>query len=94
MQNKTKIHYEARLKRNIKREPYNRTVVYKKGLVLWDCSEKLFAKLTKDNIHKWVDFCVCEGHGVYEYFDLEKDIQFFKVETTTKVTEKPVKLKK
>jgi hypothetical protein len=90
---KIKTHYEARLNRNISRNNYGKTT-YKKGTLIWICTEKQFEKLTSKNIHNYTDFCICEGHGVYEYFDLEKDIEFVKVEIITKKKEKVVKLKK
>ncbi len=91
---KFKVHYEARLNRNITRSVYGRKKVYKKGTVIWDCSDSKFQKLTKDNIDNETSLAICEGHGVYEYFDLEKDIEFFRVETIVKRKEKVVKLKK
>ena len=91
---KSEIYFEARLNRNITRRPYGRKTIYKKGKVVYDCSDKQFSKLTASNIHKRTDLCLCEGHGVYEYFDLDKDIEFVKVEITTITKEKIVKLKK
>lgn len=90
---KNKIHFEARLKRAILRTPYGMRKIYKKGTLIVEFSEKQFKSITSENIHKYTDLCLCEGHGVYEYFDLEKDIEFVQVEiiTTKKVTS--VKLK-
>ena len=90
---KTEIYYEARLNRNIRRTPYGRRTNYKKGTVIWDCSEKQFSKLRAENIHKLTNLSICEGHGVYEYFDLEKDIEFVKVTKVVTTKEKIVKLK-
>lgn len=87
-------HYEARLNRNISRTPYGSRTNFKKGTVIWDCTEKQFAKLTASNIGNQTNLSICTGHGVYEYFDLEKDIEFVRVETITKIKEKIVKLKK
>lgn len=90
---KSTVYYEARLKKNIKRTPYGVSTVYKKGTVVWDCSEKQFQKLTADNIHHQTSLGICEGHGVYEYFDLE-DIEFFRVEKIVRLKERVVKFKK
>jgi len=87
-----KIKYEARLKKGIKRKPYGLNRVYKKGTVIYDCTEKVFEKLTADNIHNKTNLSICEGYGVYEYFDLE-DIEFFRVETVTTTTDFSVNLK-
>ena len=91
---KSKIHYEARLNRNISRSPYGVRTNYKKGTVIWECTEKQFEKLTSNNIHEQTSLSICEGHGVYEYFNLEKDIEFVKIEILTTKKEIIVKLKK
>lgn len=90
----TKVHYEARLNRNISRSPYGVRINYKKGTVVWDCTKKQFEKLTAENINNQTSLFLCEGHGVYEYFDLEKDIEFVKVQTVITTKETVVKLKK
>lgn len=91
---KNKVYYEARLNRNISRTPYGVKTVYKKGTVIDKFSEKTFNKLTVKNIDNQTDLSICEGMGVYEYFDLEKDIEFFKVTTITEVREYIVELPK
>lgn len=88
-----KTHYEARLNRNITRKPYGLKTIYKKGTVIWSCTDKKFAKLTKKNIENETHLCICEGQGVYEYFDLEKDIEFVKVDVIVTKKEKVVKIK-
>lgn len=90
---KIKIHYEARLNRNITRTLYNKKV-YKKGTVVCDFTESTFKKLTAKNIDRYTDLGICEGHGTNEYFDLETDIEFFKVEKIIKIKQTKVKLKK
>jgi len=90
---KSIVTYEARLSRDIKRTPYGIKRVYKKGKVIWECSEKTFLKLTKKSLSSKTDLAICEGMGVYEYFYLETDIEFFRVETITTKKEKRVKLK-
>lgn len=91
----TSVKYEARLNRTITRYPYNKKTIYLKGTVIWDCGEKTFNKITKDNLHMHTSLGICEGYGVYEYFDLDKDIEFVKITTRTVKTtkEKTVKLK-
>ena len=89
---KKTVKYEARLNRNIKRTPYGVNRTYKRGTVICDFTEKQFLKLTKANISKQTDLSICEGHGVYEYFDLENDIEFFRVEIVVTKKEKLVKL--
>lgn len=89
---KPKTHYEARLKRNITRKVYGSRKTYKKGTVIWNCTEKQFEKLTSNNIRDQTNLSVCEGHGYYEYFDLEKDIEFVKVQIITNVRESIVQL--
>lgn len=92
---KNKVYYEARLNRNITRiTAYNIKRTYKKGTVIDTFSEKLFNMLTVKNISNQTNLSICEGHGVYEYFDLEKDIEFMKVTTTVSIRESIVKLKK
>lgn len=89
----THIRFEARLKKNINRTTaYGVNKTYKKGTVLWFCSERIFKKLTSKNIGNYVDFNICEGHGVYEYFSLS-DIQFFKVQKVTTTKEYKAKIK-
>jgi len=88
----TNVRYEARLNRNIERTPYGVKMVYKKGTVIYTCDEKTFKTLTKKNLCQRTSLASCEGHGVYEYFDLD-DIRFVKVTTVKKTTEKTVKLK-
>lgn len=90
MQNK--IHYEARLNRNIIRTYYTRTT-YKKGTLIATFSEKQFQKFTLKNIDNHFHPQITIGHGAAEYFDVEKDIDFFKVVTVIKTKEKVVKLK-
>lgn len=90
---KKNIIYEARLNRNIKKFSYGSNRLYKKGTIIWSCPEKTFKKLTKSNIDDHTGLCICEGHGSYQYFDLEKDIEFFKVETVVRKKESLVKLK-
>jgi hypothetical protein len=94
MNTKKKVYYEARLNRNISRSSYGGKKIYKKGTVIWDCTEKQFEKTTAKNIDNYTSLCICEGHGVYEYFDLEIDIEFVRVEKITTTKEKVVKLKK
>ena len=89
---KKKIHYEFRLNRNISRSLYQRKT-YKKGTIIWDCTEIQFKKLKSINIKNFTDLSICEGHGVYEYFDLKKDIEIIKVETIVTKKENIVKLK-
>ncbi len=89
---KNKVIYEARLNRNINRTSYGKRIVYKKGSVIFDCNEKQFNKITADNIHMQTSLGICEGHGIYEYFDLEKDIEFVRVESKIVKKEKIVKL--
>ena len=91
MKNTVKI--EARLNRNITRSVYGNNKVYKKGTVIWDCTEAMFSKLTETSISNHTDLCICEGHGVYEYFDLETDIEFIRVEVVQQQIEKLVTLK-
>jgi len=89
---KTKIHYEARLNRNIRRKYYSWTT-YKKGLLIERFGQKEFEKLTLKNIDEWFSPQITLGHGAAEYFDVEKDIDFIKVTTYTNTKEKKVKLK-
>lgn len=91
---KPKTHYEARLNRNISRRQYGSRTNYKKETVIWDCTEKEFEKLTSENIHKQTSLSIVVGHGYSEYFDLEKDIEFVKVQTVITTKETVVKLKK
>lgn len=91
------VKYEARLNRNIKRNVYGGNKVYKKGKVIWSCSERLFKQFkNKEHMEDYFDTSICEGHGVYEYFDLQKDIEFVAVkkETIVKTSQKPIKLNK
>lgn len=90
---KHKIHYEARLNRNIRRQYYSWTT-YKKGTLIEKFSQKEFEKLTLKNIDDYFSPQIILGHGVAEYFDVEKDIDFIQVITYTKTKEKTVKLKK
>ncbi len=90
MEKSIKVHYEARLNRNISIGGTK----YKKGTVVFMCPDRTFEKLTTENIHKITSFSICEGYGRYEYFDLKKDIEFFKVEIIITQKEIPIKLKK
>jgi hypothetical protein len=92
----TTIKYVARLKREITRTPYFVKTIYKSGTVICEFTEKQFVKLTSKNIYRYNSLSICEGHGVYEYFDLETDIEFVKITTTTTTNKKEVlvKLKK
>jgi hypothetical protein len=87
-----KIHYEERLSRNITRTYYTKNI-YKKGTLISQFTEKQFQKLTLKNIDNYFRPQITFGHGVAEYFDVEKDIEFVKVITYTKTKEKIVKLK-
>jgi len=89
---KEKIHYEARLNRNIRREYYTWTT-YKKGTLISKFGQKEFEKLTLKNIDNYFSPQITLGHGAAEYFDVEKDIDFVKVITYTKTKKKIVKLK-
>lgn len=87
-----KIHYEARLNRNISRTYYSRTT-YKKGRLIARFTQKEFEKFTFENIGNYFSPQIVLGHGAAEYFDVKKDIDFVKVVTYTKTKEKIVKLK-
>lgn len=89
-----KIHYEARLNRNIRRNPYGVWKTYKKGTVVEKFSKSEFEKMTEKNVDNYFTPCICEGHGVYEYFDMEKDIDFVKIETITETREVKMNLRK
>lgn len=86
------ITYEARLNKRKVGFSYGTNTYYKKGLLIEKFSEKTFNKLTLKNIDDYTDLCICEGHGVYEYFDL-KDIDFIKVTKIITYIETKVKLK-
>lgn len=88
---KNKIHYEARLNRNISRTYYTKTT-YKKGTLIASFSESQFLKFTLKNIDNYFHPQIVLGHGAAEYFDVEKDIDFVRIETVTKTKEKVVKL--
>lgn len=88
---KEKIHYEARLNRNIRRKLYSWTT-YKKGTLIAKFEQKQFEKFTLKNIGNYFSPQITIGHGSAEYFDVEKDIDFVKVITYTKTKEKIVKL--
>jgi len=90
---KQNIHYEARLNKNIRREYYTWTT-YKKGRLICRFTQKQFEKFTMKNIDNYFSPQITLGHGVAEYFDVEKDIVFVKVITYTKKKETIVKLKK
>lgn len=89
---KNKVHYEARLNRNISRTYYTKKT-YKKGTLIATFSATEFGKLTLKNIDNYFHPQITLGHGASEYFDVEKDIDFVKVETVVKTKEKIVKLK-
>lgn len=89
---KNKIHYEARLNRNIIRTNYVRTT-YKKGKLISIFTQKEFEKLTLKNIDDYFSPEITIGHGNTEYFDVKEDIDFFKVIKYTRTSEKLVKLK-
>lgn len=86
-----KVHYEARLSRNISRTYYTRKV-YKKGTFICAFTQKEFEKLTLKNIDNHFIPQITIGHGVAEYFDVKKDIDFVKIVTIKKTTEEVVKL--
>lgn len=88
-----KIHYEARLNKNIRRKLYYVTT-YKKGTLISKWGQKEFEKFTAKNIDNYFHPQIVIGHGVAEYFDVEKDIDFVKVITYTETKEEIVKLKK
>ncbi len=90
---KSKIHYEARLNSNKSRMSYGKRINYKKGTVISTYTETQFKKITVENIDKYDSLSICTGFGSYEYFDLEKDIEFVKVETKIVTKIKTVKLK-
>lgn len=81
-----KIQYEARLNKAIIRRQYR---FFKKGEVIFKLSEKEFKKLTPKNMHKYTNITIVIGHGVNEYFELENDISFFKVEIIVAKKETP-----
>lgn len=87
-----RVHYEARLNRNITRDWYGKTV-YKKGTLISNFTEKEFAKLNKKTKRSEYSPQITRGHGVSEYFDIEKDIEFVKVTTSKTIKEQTVKLK-
>ncbi len=93
MEKKIEVHYEARLNRNISRTYYTRTT-YKKGTLIAIFEQEQFEKLTLKNIGNYFHPQITMGHGSAEYFDIEKDIEFFKVETVKTKNETPVKIKK
>jgi hypothetical protein len=74
-----KIEFHAILDKAIVR---HRFTFFKKGEVAFKLSKKEFKKLTPNNIKKYTNIKIVVGHGVYEEFELEKDISFLKVETT------------
>lgn len=87
-----KIHYEARLNKNIRREYYTWTT-YKKGTLISRFGQKEFEKFTIKNIDNYFSPQITLGHGAAEYFDVEEDIDFFKVITYTKSKKTKIKLK-
>jgi len=88
-----KINYEARLKRNVSRISFGKKTIYKKGTLIWSFPEKIFNKITAKNISRYTSLSICEGHGIFKYFNLDKDIEFVKIEVVTSKKEKIVKLK-
>lgn len=86
------IHYEAKLNKNIKRKYYSWTT-YKKGTLICKFTEKQFEKFTLKNIDNYFSPQITLGHGAAEYFDVETDIEFFKITTCTKTKKQIVKLK-
>lgn len=89
---KKSVRYQARLKKNMIRHPYGSRKVYKKGTVIWECSESDFLSVTKKNIHTRTSLGIVEGHGVMADFDLD-DIEFIRIETICTVKSRKVKLK-
>lgn len=85
---KTKISYEVRYAHNITSSCQSGTI-FKKGKLhnRFSSSESLIRALTNHP-------CVCEGHGVYHYFNAKKDFTVFKVinKITTKTTEYKMKI--
>ncbi len=75
---KYKVHYEARLNRNISRTHYTKTT-YKKGTLICKFTEEEFIRLTLKNVDNHFSPQITLGHGVAEYFDIEKDIDFVRV---------------
>lgn len=90
---KNKVYIEVRLNKNIIRFPYNIKTIYKKELVIEKFTEKEFNKLNEKNIDKYFSPQICEGMGVYEYFNIE-DIKFIRIEKIIKIKEKIIKLNK
>lgn len=86
------IKYEVRLKKNIKRIVHGSLTTYKKGTLIDTFSQPLWKKLNSKNFNDFSSLCICEGHGVYEYFSME-DVDFFRVSSKTIKTKKKVILK-
>lgn len=87
-----RVHYEARLSRNVTRMNYSKTI-YSKGTLIAPFTEKEFNRLNKKNIRDYFIPQITVGHGNSEYFDIEKDIEFIKVTTSKIIREQTVKLK-
>lgn len=89
---KLNISYEVVLNKNIKINVYGYNKTYRKGLIITSFTKNEFERVFKnaETVEDNFTPCVCEGHGVYEYFNW-KDLDVVKVETVIKTKKTLVK---